>query len=176
MRDFPFLAAGIDEQQILLPVVEEAEILLRIAGLAWRRRPAGCRNGHCGAGRRRMQMNGGRRRLSRKLRHRHRDARRAGDDGRPFALRRMRLHEAVDAIERVGGDAAAIAQPRCELAVIHRAAAESGFGEPGLPAIIGDFLEELLRIHGVTPLPRLVSSTGARATLLLSADASAQPI
>jgi hypothetical protein len=42
----------------------------------------------------------------------------------------------MDAIERVGGDAAAIAQPRRELAVIHCAAAESGFGEPGLPAII----------------------------------------
>src|SRR5215469_10578271 len=82
---------------------------------------------------------------------------RARDDGWPFALCRMRGHEAVDAIERVGGDAAAIAQPRRELAVIHRAAAEGGFGEPRLAAIIGNFLEELLRIHGATPLPELVS-------------------
>ena len=29
--DLPFLAAGIDEQQIFLPVVEEAEIALRVA-------------------------------------------------------------------------------------------------------------------------------------------------
>ena len=35
VRHFPFFAAGIDEQQIFLPVVEEAEIALRIgAGLA----------------------------------------------------------------------------------------------------------------------------------------------
>ena len=30
LADHPFLAAGVDEQQILLPVVEEAEIALRI--------------------------------------------------------------------------------------------------------------------------------------------------
>ena len=35
--------------------------------------------------------------------------------GRPLLLRRMRRHEAADAIERVGGDAAAIAQPAASL-------------------------------------------------------------
>src|SRR5271169_2723382 len=30
-RDHPFFAAGVDEQEILLPVIEEAEIALRIA-------------------------------------------------------------------------------------------------------------------------------------------------
>ena len=39
VRDLPFLAAGVDEQQIFLPVVEEAEVALRIARLD-RRRPA----------------------------------------------------------------------------------------------------------------------------------------
>src|SRR5262249_57523231 len=43
-RDHPFLAAGIDEQQILLAVVEEAEVALGIA-FAGRRR---CRRGDGG--------------------------------------------------------------------------------------------------------------------------------
>ena len=64
----------------------------------------------------------------------------------------MGSHEAVDAIKRVGGDAAAVAQPRGELAVIDGAAAESGFGKARLPAIVGNFLKQLLGVHG-TPLP-----------------------
>ena len=30
LRDHPLLAAGVDEQQIFLPIVEEAEIALRV--------------------------------------------------------------------------------------------------------------------------------------------------
>ena len=133
VRDFPFLAAGVDEQQIFLPVVEEAEIALRVARFSRRR-----------GGRRRQRR--GQPRVSR---------------GRSMIVGRcpcagLRRHEAVDAVERVGGDAAAVAQPRGELAVVDRAAAERGFGEAGLPAIVGDFLEELLGVHG-TPLPKVSS-------------------
>src|SRR5260370_35000549 len=44
-RNHPFFAAGADEEEILLPVIEEAEIALRIALAAWglcgwRARPA----------------------------------------------------------------------------------------------------------------------------------------
>ena len=38
VRHLPLLAAGVDEQQIFLPVVEEAEIALRVVGLAAARR------------------------------------------------------------------------------------------------------------------------------------------
>jgi hypothetical protein len=59
----------------------------------------------------------------------------------------MRGHEVVDAIERVGGDAAAVAQSRRELAVVDGTAAERRFGKPGLSAIIRDFLQEFLSVH-----------------------------
>ena len=42
-------------------------------------------------------------------------------------------HEAADAVERLGGDAAAVAKPAGELAVVDRAAAEGGF-RPGRSA------------------------------------------
>ncbi len=66
---------------------------------------------------------------------------RALDDRRALALRRMRRHEALDTVERVGGDAAAVAQPRRQLAVIDRAAAERRFGQSRAPAVIGNFLQ-----------------------------------
>jgi len=52
----------------------------------------------------------------------------------------MRGHKAVDAVERVGGDAAAIAQPRRQFAIVDSAPAEGGFGKSGMPAIIGNLL------------------------------------
>ena len=42
----------------------------------------------------------------------------------------MGSHEAVDAVERIGRDAPAVAQPRGELAVVDGAAAEREFGQP----------------------------------------------
>ena len=33
VRHLPLLAAGVDEEQIFLPVVEEAEIALRVVGM-----------------------------------------------------------------------------------------------------------------------------------------------
>ena len=87
--DHPLFAAGVDEQQIFLPVVEEAEVALRIGA-----RPAA-------------------RPVARRGRRRPADAPRALDDrgtrgarGRPVAV-----HEGADAVERLGGDAAAVAQP-----------------------------------------------------------------
>src|SRR5512143_3253923 len=61
--------------------------------------------------------------------------------GKPFggasnSMRRrgggVARHEGADAVERVGGDAAAVTQPVGELAVIHGAAAEGRLGEPAL--------------------------------------------
>src|SRR5512143_2250493 len=61
--------------------------------------------------------------------------------GKPFggasnSMRRRGAarHEGADAIERVGGDAAAVAQPVGELAVVDGAAAEGRLGEPTLTA------------------------------------------
>ena len=61
MRYFPFLAAGIDEQQIFLPVVEEAEIALRVAGFvagAWPLTGGGCAASGCKAVRRTVAFRG----------------------------------------------------------------------------------------------------------------------
>src|SRR5262249_30054156 len=56
-------------------------------------------------------------------------------------------HEGADAVERVGGDAAAVAQAAGELAVVDGAAAESRLREPGLTAEIGDFPQNRV-VHG----------------------------
>src|SRR4051794_6958449 len=58
------------------------------------------------------------------------------------------LHEGADGVERVGGDAPAVAQPRRELAVVDRAAAEGRLRQPGVTAIIGDLLQQVLCAHG----------------------------
>ena len=129
VRHLPLLAAGVDEEQILLPVVEEAEIALRVVGMQRR-------GGHGRRGRRTRRVGAF-------------DDRRARR--RAVVLGWVRLHETVNPIERVGGDAAAIAQPRRELAVVHRAAAEGGFGQAGAAAIIGDFRKQLLCVHGTRP-------------------------
>ena len=121
VRDHPFLAAGVDEQQILLPVVEEAEIALRVVA---RRGAAAGRGPTARAG-------GGRSMI----------------EGRALSRRRGCVHEGADAVERVGRDPPAVAQPRRELAVVDGAAAEGRFGEPGLAAIVGDFLQQLLVVH-----------------------------
>src|SRR5262245_41512046 len=120
--DHPFFAAGIDEQQVLLPVVEEAEVALRVAL----------------AGRRRRGRGDGGARFARAL-----------DDGGTRDRGPVGLHEAADAVERLGGDAAAVAQPRSELAVIDGAPAEGRFRKSAVPAIVGDFLQQVLRVHGL---------------------------
>ena len=123
--DFPLLAAGVDEQQILLPVVEEAEIPLRRFRRATSAVTAA---GATAAG----IVNAGAPHVN-VLCHRTwlltmRNWRVSGDEG-------------LNAVERVGGDAAAVAQPGSELAVIDGAPSECGLRKPGLTTIIGDFLE-----------------------------------
>jgi hypothetical protein len=53
----------------------------------------------------------------------------------------MSSHESMDAIECVGGDAAAVAQPRSEFAVVDGAPSERGLSESRRSAIVGDFLQ-----------------------------------
>jgi hypothetical protein len=53
----------------------------------------------------------------------------------------MGRHEAMNAIERIGSDPAAVAKARRELSVVNGASSEGGFGKTGLTAIIRDFLE-----------------------------------
>ena len=57
--------------------------------------------------------------------------------------------EGLNAVQRVRGDAAAVAQSGREFAVVHGAPSECGLREPGLTTIVGDFLEQLLGVHGI---------------------------
>src|SRR5262249_2350143 len=57
----------------------------------------------------------------------------------------------MNAVEGIGGDAAAVAQPRRQLAVVNGTPTEGGFGKTGTPAIIRNFLEQLLCVHGSSP-------------------------
>src|SRR5262245_15818847 len=109
--DHPFFAAGADEEEIFLPVIEEAEIALRIARAG----------GHWRCGRPRLAW--------------------TLDDGGTRRRRPVILHEAADAFEGLGGDAAAVTQPRGELAVVDGAATEGRFRYPGVAAIFGDLLQ-----------------------------------
>ena len=112
-RDHALLAAGVDEQQIFLPVVEEAEVARRRGLGGWR----ACRRG--------------------------RDAdqaaqlRRGGGGGGPVVA-----HEHADALEGLGRDTRAGAQAGDELAVVHRAAAEGGFRDPVVAAELRDAVEQ----------------------------------
>src|SRR5437870_3489826 len=71
----------------------------------------------------------------------------------------IRGDEGADAVERVGGDTAAVAQSCGELAVIDRAPAEGRLRESGMPAVVGNFLQQILSVHswasdaGVASLP-----------------------
>ena len=125
-RHHPLLRAGVHEQQILLPVVEETEVAQRVG---WARR---MRDRHRAfRAHRRVQ------------RGRALDHQRARERG----LVAMARHEAADAVERLGGDAPAVAQAACELAVVDGAAAEGRFRQAHLTAEIGDFLQDDI-VHG----------------------------
>ena len=56
-------------------------------------------------------------------------------------------HERADAVERVGGDASAVAQAARELAVVDRAASEGRFRDPGAPAVVGNLAQDGV-VHG----------------------------
>src|SRR5262245_58531938 len=82
------------------------------------------------------------------------------DDGGPTCRRgAVGGDEGADAVERVGGDAPTVAQPRGELAVVDGAPAEGRLGKPGVSAIVGNFLQQILSVHdwasdaGVASLP-----------------------
>jgi len=122
VRDLPFLTAGIDEEQILLPIIEKAEVALRVVG---RFTSFSRSNG------RRCRGQGSRWAVF---------ARSFNHDG-TGPLRWVGGHKAVDAVKRVGGNAAPVAQPRGKFAVVDCAPAESRLGQPGLPAIIRYFLK-----------------------------------
>src|SRR5215831_4478095 len=144
---FPLLRAGVHEEQILLPVVEETEIALRIvADEPGSDRRHGCRF-HDG-------QNSRRRRLEQKA------------AARRSAVRIAR-HEGSDAIERVGRDTSAVAQTACELAVVDRTAAEGRFGEPPRPAKLADLLENLF-VHGALP-------AGSQAAVMATSEPTPVP-
>src|SRR5215471_10416870 len=71
----------------------------------------------------------------------------AGAAGAAADLAAVLGHERADAVERIGGDAPAVAQPARKLAVVDRAPAEGRLGKPGLAAIVGNFLQQLLGVH-----------------------------
>src|SRR5262249_9206881 len=110
------------------PVVEEAEIALRIVNRGrgfWRWFRGRCRRRSYGT-----QLPP------------------AIDHGRSRHGIAVRRHERADAVERLGGDAAAVAQAAGELAVIDGEAAEGRFRKAGLATIVGDFLQQILGVHG----------------------------
>ena len=107
-----------------MPVVEEAEVAL------WVIRARRDRDRAVGA-------------VRRAQRGRALDHERARERG----LALMARHEGADTVERVGGDAPAVAQAAGELAVVHGAAAEGRFRQSHLTAEIRDFLEDRF-IHG----------------------------
>src|SRR5260221_1733728 len=137
-RDHVLLAAGIDEEQVLLAVVEEAEVGFRI----------GLRCGHRG------MLRGTGMDQRHQLRRRIADARAA-----------MLRYEIVDAGEGLGGDARPVAQPRDELAVVDGAAAESRFGHARAPAKIRDASQKGTGSSPALYLQKPSSVTGLRENL-----------
>ncbi len=125
--DDPLFAARVDEQQIFLPVVVEAEVVFRLAR---------AREGYGRRGRRaRIQA-----------------PRRRAKTNQPARLqRRVVGHEAAHALDCFHGDAAADLEPADELAVVNGAASEGRFGHAYPPAVVGNFVEQLLRRHPVSP-------------------------
>src|SRR5205085_8524193 len=59
-------------------------------------------------------------------------------------------HESADALERVGGDAPAVAQAARKLAVVDCAPPKGRLRKPGLTAEIGDFPQDRV-VHGACP-------------------------
>jgi hypothetical protein len=95
-------------------------------------------------------------RLSKKRKFRCGDARRdsgaqsagALDDSETRGRLAMPRDIGAHPLEGFGGDAAAVAQARRELAVIDRKPAEGRFGKPNLPAVDQDLLEEIMGARG----------------------------
>ena len=118
LRHHVLLAAGVDEQQVLLPVVEEAEVLFR-------RAPIAAAAAASGAGTALARISGS-----------------SSGGESPAPAQAVLHHELVDPLQRLGRDARAVAQPRDELAVVHRATAEGGLGHAGAPAEVRDAAQQ----------------------------------
>ena len=150
----PLFAAGVDEQQVFLPVVEEAEVALWIA-LPGRDRGRRSRN--------------------------PRRPRRPIDDRGTRGVRghAVVVHEASDAVERLGRDPSAIAEPRGELAVIDGAAAEGGIPQARCAdnsrrspaAALGRSCQDA-SVEGFAPVPRAPVAKG----LCDAPDGDSEPI
>ena len=121
--DHPLFAAGVDEQQVFLPVVEEAEVALRIAltGRDRSRRSGGTAGGRAG----RSMIAG-----------------RAAFAAVRLLSMKPRMRSSVSVVIRPPLRSRAV-----ELAVIDGTAAEGGFRKPAVPAIVGDFLQQFLGVH-----------------------------
>src|SRR5262249_22957175 len=84
------------------------------------------------------------------------------DDRRPGRRSRaVARDEGADTVERVGGDAAAVAQPGGELAVIDGASPESRLGQPAVAAIVRNLLQQFLGVHGCRPARAIASLPGS---------------
>src|SRR5262245_39888367 len=121
-RDHLFLATGIDEQEIFLPVVEKAE---SPGGSAIPGRPLGASRSAGGSSNQSKQF---RRRL--------------------WCGGAMAGHVRAHALERFRRDACTVAQAGHELAVVDGAAAESGLGDAVLPAKRRYAVEQASVQHG----------------------------
>ncbi len=124
----PFLAAGVDEEEIFLAVVEEAEILVGGCGVR-SRGSGGC--GACAVDRRGFGR------------------------GCRFAGALVPADEVAHPLHGFDRDAAAEAQAADELAVIDGEAAESGFRHAHAPAITRDFLQQRLAVQIFVPSPQI---------------------
>src|SRR5215813_9648587 len=84
---------------------------------------------------------------------------RTRDDRRPCRRgRAVAGDEGADTVERVGGDAAAVAEPGGELAVIDGAPPESRLGKSAVAAIVGNLLQQFLGVHGCRPARAIASA------------------
>ena len=134
-RDHLLLAAGVDEQQVLLTVVEEAEVARgrALAASAW---PCvacrGCADVTRSSG--------------------------ISSRGRGGRLDAVAGQEGADALQRLRRDAGAVAQARDELAVVDGAPAEGRLGHAGAPAELGDAVQQADRCCAIAALPAGISS------------------
>ena len=131
----PLFAAGVDEQQILLPVVEEAEVALRIGR-------AGCarRHGHC------------RRRSAARSAAAPGSIRRCASCARAITVGRMVAWRLVAMKARMRSSVSVVMRPpwRRRLASLPSLTARRpkvDSAKAGLPAIVGNFLQQLLGVH-----------------------------
>src|SRR6185437_6159648 len=144
LRHHTFFAAGVDEEQIFLAIVVEAEILVLRHIARWGARSRYRR----GWARRGSRMDDG----VRRVRHGQRRDRTAML-GRAALL--LAIDESAYALDRLIAHPAAETQPAHQLAVIHREPAESRFGHADAAAKSRNLREERFALQRPDPSPRL---------------------